>query len=93
MTRNVPAATARVGPWLSPSFPKISTRRAKIPLSTTAKPKILSACPRIIDRATPFRKPTKMGLDKKSASAPRRRKLAAIHINPVSKASISDREA
>jgi hypothetical protein len=34
-----------------------------------------------------------MGLDKKSASAPRRRKLAAIHIDPASKASIADREA
>jgi hypothetical protein len=93
MTRNVPAATARVGPWLSGSFPKISTSRGNIPLSRTAKPKILSACPRIMDSATPFRKPTKMGLDKKSASPPRRRKLAAIHINPVSKASIADREA
>jgi hypothetical protein len=46
-----------------------------------------------MDSATPLRKPTKIGLDKKSASAPRRRNPAAIHSNPVSKASIADKEA
>src|SRR5262249_21215446 len=33
--------------------------------------------------ATPFRKPTRIGLDRKSAKAPRRKKLATMQMSPV----------
>ena len=62
-------------------------RPGQNPALKNRKAEDLVGLPGVLDSATPFRKPTKMGLDKKSASAPRRRKLAAIHINPVSKAS------
>ena len=42
----------------------------------------------LIDR--PFMKPTRIGLERKSAMAPRRRKLAAMHNSPTSSASIID---
>ena len=38
-------------------FPQDLDQPGKIPLSRTAKPKILSACPRIMDSATPIHKP------------------------------------
>jgi len=33
--------------------------------------------------AIPFRKPTRIGFDRKSAKAPRRKKLATIQMSPV----------
>jgi hypothetical protein len=59
----------------------------------TGKPKILLACPRMRDRATPLRKSTRIGRDRKSASAPRRRKLAATQRSPMRKASVTDSDA
>ena len=43
--------------------------------------------------ATPLRKPIRIGRDRKSASAPKRKKLAAMQINPVSNASAMERLA
>ena len=42
--------------------------------------------------AIPFKNPTKIGLDKKSASAPRRRKLAPMQSNPLKKVKVTESE-
>jgi len=43
--------------------------------------------------AIPFRKPTSMGFERKSARAPNLKKLAAMHSTPASKANVSDSDS
>ena len=51
------------------------------------KPKILPICPRMMLSAMPFRNPTRIGFERKSASAPNFRKLPAMQRAPVKTAS------
>ena len=88
-TANVPRPTAKVGQCVSDSLDTNSIRRGRIPPASMPKPNSLPICPSNIERATPFMKPTRMGLDRKSASAPSRRKLAPMHSRPVKNVSVS----
>ena len=54
-----------------------------MPLNSIENPKSLPTCPRKMLMAMPLRNPTRIGLDKKSARTPRRKKLATMQINPV----------
>ena len=63
-----------------------------MPGASRPKPKILPICPRMMCSEIPFRKPTRIGRDRKSASAPRRRKLAPIQKSPARKARVMDRD-
>jgi hypothetical protein len=47
-------------------------------------PRSLPNCPTRMYSETPFRKPTRMGLERKSATAPSRRKLAPMQKRPAS---------
>jgi hypothetical protein len=84
--------TASVGQCVWPTFPANSRRRGTIPPELIGNPKTLPSCPNMMLRAIPFRKPTKMGLDKKSGRAPNLMKLAPMQSIPARKASNTDRD-
>ena len=54
-----------------------------MPCDSIENPNSLPTCPRKMLIAMPFRKPIRIGLDRKSANAPRRKKLPAMHNTPV----------
>ncbi len=63
-----------------------------IPPALIENPKIFPICPRKMLIATPFKYPTRIGFDKKSASAPSRKKLAPMQNNPAKSASATDND-
>jgi hypothetical protein len=59
-------------------------------LASMWKPSNLLTCPLQMLIATPFRNPTRMGLDKKSAIAPSRKKLAAMQNRPAKNVTVTE---
>ena len=92
-TRNVPSPTASVGQCVRPTFWANSKSRGTMPPAVIGNPKILPICPSMMLRAIPFRKPTSMGFERKSARAPNLKKLAPMHSTPASKASATDSDS
>ena len=85
--------TAKVGQRVRFSLETNSTSRGTILPEEIGKPKIFPIWPSTMLKATPFRKPTRIGFDKKSAAAPSFRKLAATQMMPAKKVSVTEREA
>jgi len=71
--QSLPSPTASVAPWMRGIFPRTSSSRGMMPELSTEKPKSFPICRRKMLMAMPLRNPTKMGLDRKSASEPRRK--------------------
>jgi hypothetical protein len=55
-------------------------------------PKIFPICPSAILRAIPFRNPTSIGFDRKSAKPPRRKNFARMQNTPAMKARVMESE-
>lgn len=89
----LPAPMASVGQWVKPSLEMTSRRRGTIPPASTEKPSTLPICPSTMLSAMPFMNPTRIGRDRKSASAPSLRKLPATQRRPAMKASVNESEA
>ncbi len=88
----LPIPTPSVGKWVCGSLAKISINRGTMPCNSIENPNSFPTCPRRMLMAMPFRKPTRIGLDRKSASAPRRKKLPATHNRPAKKVSVIESE-
>ena len=89
---NASKPTPSVGKWVCGTLSAISMNRSTIPVDNTGKPRSLPNCPSTIDNAMPLRNPIRMGLDRKSASTPSRKRLAPRHIRPTKKVSAIDHE-
>ena len=63
-----------------------------MPWEVIGKPKILPICPRKMLMATPLRKPTRIGLERKSARKPSRSVLPIRQRSPVKIAKTTDME-
>ena len=68
----LPSPTASVAPWMKGSLKNLKQSRYDAE-AFDQRPNNFPICPRKMLMAMPLRNPTKMGLDRKSASAPRRK--------------------
>ncbi len=77
------APTSSVGTCVAGSRVTNSSARAGRPAASSDSPNRRLDCVTRMLIATPFMKPTRIGFDRKSATAPRRRKLAPMHSSPT----------